>query len=60
MKAEIDVSFGTPPTPGNLNVLLTVDGVTAFNTSVPTPTTYITPPFLAGTGANQWLFTWTP
>jgi hypothetical protein len=60
MRAEIDVSFGTPPTPGNLNVLLTVDGVTAFNTSVPTPTTYITPPYLAGTGSNQWIFTWTP
>ena len=60
MQASIDVSLGTPPTPGNLNVLLTVDGVTAFNTSVPTPTTYITPPFLTGTGSNQWLFTWTP
>jgi len=60
MQATLDVSFGTPPTPGNLQVLLTIDGATAFNVSTPTPAIYVTPPYTAGTGTNEWFFTWTP
>ena len=60
MQAEVDVSLASPPTPGNLNILLTIDGATAFNVSTPTPAIYVTPPYLAGTGTNEWFFTWTP
>jgi hypothetical protein len=60
MRAELDVTFGIPLTPGILDILLLVNGATAFTDNIPTPGTYITPPLLAGTGTNEWFFTWTP
>jgi hypothetical protein len=48
------------PTPGNLSVVYTIDNITVLQDFIPTPATFITPPYLALTGSNEWSFTWTP
>jgi hypothetical protein len=55
IQAKLDI-----PTVGNLSVVITFNTVTILQDFIPTPTTYITPPFVAGTGSYEYFFTLTP
>jgi hypothetical protein len=55
IQAKLDI-----PTPGNLSVVITFNTVTILQDFIPTPTTYTTPTFIAGTGSYEYFFTLTP